>query len=57
MLVWSHWSRPHGPDGRAQRITQNVLRRALGMTFGGEARLRETIKELVEAHRAGVGVS
>lgn len=31
--------------------------RALGMTFGGEVRLRETIKELVEAHRAGVAVS
>jgi hypothetical protein len=29
MLPWSHWSRPHGPDGRVQRITQNVLRRAL----------------------------
>lgn len=31
--------------------------RALGMTFGGEARLRETIEELVQAHRAGLGVS
>ena len=30
MLPWSHWSRPHGPDERVQRITQNVLRRALG---------------------------
>jgi hypothetical protein len=30
MLPWSHWSRPHGPDARVQRITQNVLRRALG---------------------------
>jgi hypothetical protein len=29
MLPWSHWSRPHGPDERVQRITQNVLRRAL----------------------------
>jgi hypothetical protein len=29
MLPWSHWSRPHGPDDRVQRITQNVLRRAL----------------------------
>ena len=28
-LPWSHWSRPHGPDGRVQRITQNVLRRAI----------------------------
>jgi hypothetical protein len=30
MLPWSHWSRPHGPDKRVQRITQNLLRRALG---------------------------
>jgi hypothetical protein len=30
MLPWSHWSRPHGPDGHVQRITRNVLRRALG---------------------------
>ncbi len=30
MLPWSHWSRPHGPDARVQRITQNLLRRALG---------------------------
>ncbi len=29
-LPWSHWSRPHGPDERVQRITQNLLRRALG---------------------------
>lgn len=29
MLPWSHWSRPHGPDERVQRITRNVLRRAL----------------------------
>jgi hypothetical protein len=29
MLPWSHWSRPHGPDARVQRITANVLRRAL----------------------------
>jgi hypothetical protein len=29
MLPWSHWSRPHGPDARVQRITENVLRRAL----------------------------
>ena len=27
ILPWSHWSRPHGPDERVQRITQNVLRR------------------------------
>ena len=29
MLPWSHWSRPHGPDARVERITHNVLRRAL----------------------------
>ena len=29
MLPWSHWSRPHGPDERVQRITQNVLQRAI----------------------------
>lgn len=30
LLPWSHWSRPHGPDERVQRITQNLLRRAVG---------------------------
>jgi hypothetical protein len=29
MLPWSHWSRPHGPDARVQRITANLLERAL----------------------------
>ena len=29
-LPWSHWSRPHGPDERVQRITQNLLERACG---------------------------
>jgi hypothetical protein len=29
MLPWSHWSRPHGPDERVQRITRNLLERAL----------------------------
>jgi hypothetical protein len=29
MLPWSHASRPHGPDERVQRITENLLRRAL----------------------------
>ena len=29
MLPWSHWSRPHGPDERVQRITKNLLDRAL----------------------------
>jgi hypothetical protein len=30
MLPWSHWNRPHGPDERVQRITRNLLARALG---------------------------
>ncbi|MEC8474879.1 MAG: N,N-dimethylformamidase beta subunit family domain-containing protein [Planctomycetota bacterium] len=30
MLPWSHWSRPHGPDSRVQRMTANLLQRALG---------------------------
>ncbi|MCE9607217.1 MAG: hypothetical protein K8U03_20210 [Planctomycetia bacterium] len=29
MLPWSHWSRPHGPDVRVQKITENLLRRAI----------------------------
>lgn len=29
VLPWSHWSRPHGPDERVQRITHNLLQRAL----------------------------
>ena len=29
ILPWSHWSRPHGPDERVQRITENVLKRAI----------------------------
>ena len=29
MLPWSHWSRPHGPDERVQRMTHNLLRRAI----------------------------
>ncbi len=28
-LPWSHWSRPHGPDDRVQKITENLLRRAI----------------------------
>ncbi len=32
MLPWSHWNRPHGPDERVQRITRNLLQRALGRT-------------------------
>jgi hypothetical protein len=31
MLPWSHWSRPHGPDNRVQRITHNLLRRAISV--------------------------
>lgn len=27
-LPWSHWSRPHGPDQRVQRMTANLLARA-----------------------------
>ena len=30
VLPWSHWSRPHGPDERVQRITHNLLRQAIG---------------------------
>ncbi len=30
ILPWSHWSRPHGPDARVQKITENVLKRAVG---------------------------
>ncbi len=30
MLPFSHFSRPHGPDKRVQRITTNALARALG---------------------------
>jgi len=29
MPVWSHYSRPHGTDKRVQRITENLLARAL----------------------------
>lgn len=29
MPVWSHFSRPHGTDARVQRITANVLKKAL----------------------------
>ena len=30
MIPWSHWSRPHGPDARVQRVTANLIRRATG---------------------------
>lgn len=33
-LPWSHWSRPHGPDERVQRITANLLDRAIGRKSG-----------------------
>ncbi len=29
MIPWSHYSRPHGPDERVQRITANAIKRAL----------------------------
>lgn len=29
ILPWSHWVRPHGPDQRVQRITQNLLHRGI----------------------------
>ena len=29
-LPWSHFNRPHGPDERVQRITHNLLKRAVG---------------------------
>jgi hypothetical protein len=28
-IPWSHWSRPHGPDQRVERIMHNLLRRRL----------------------------
>ena len=31
MLPWSHWSRPHGPDDRVQRITHNLLKPAISV--------------------------
>ncbi len=30
MIPWSHWSRPHGPDERVQKMTSNLLNRAIG---------------------------
>ncbi|MDP6445337.1 MAG: hypothetical protein QGG36_22480 [Pirellulaceae bacterium] len=32
ILPWSHWSRPHGPDPRVQRMTRNLLERAVMTT-------------------------
>lgn len=29
VLPWSHYSRPHGPDERVQRIMENLLKRAI----------------------------
>ncbi len=28
-LPWTHWTRPHGPDERIQKITHNLLQRAI----------------------------
>lgn len=30
MIPWSHYSRPHGPDDRVQKITANLLAKACG---------------------------
>ena len=46
-------SRDRGP--KHQINTDKI--RALGMALGGEARSRETIRQLVEAHWVGIGVS
>jgi len=32
MLPWSHWSRPHGPDVRVQRMTKNLIDQAVGLS-------------------------
>ena len=29
VLPWSHWNRPHGPDERVQKVTANLLQRAI----------------------------
>ena len=29
VLPWSHWTRPHGPDERVQKMTANLLQRAI----------------------------
>jgi hypothetical protein len=34
ILPWSHGVRPHGPDARVQKITENLLHRALGRSLG-----------------------
>ena len=36
VLPWSHWTRPHGPDDRVQRITHNLLRKAIGKPLGAD---------------------
>ncbi len=33
-LPWTHWTRPHGPDDRVQKITENLLKRAIGKGSG-----------------------
>jgi len=30
VLPWSHWTRPHGPDERVQKVTHTLLQRAIG---------------------------
>lgn len=35
-LPWSHSSRPHGPDERVQRMTHNLLKRAIGTAGVGK---------------------
>ncbi len=34
ILPWSHWSRPHGPDPRVQKIMANLLERAGKSSLG-----------------------
>ncbi len=34
-LPWSHFSRPHGPDERVQKITRNLLDRTIGKPGAG----------------------
>lgn len=34
ILPWSHGVRPHGPDARVQKVTDNLLHRALGRELG-----------------------
>lgn len=36
ILPWSHWSRPHGPDLRVQRMTENLLAKAGASPVSGQ---------------------